>query len=383
MRGLDSFKRILSIVILATLTLFAAACQRPVAPPPETPLDLAWQARVTLNISRPAVSGGRLFVIDEQSRLAALDTTTGRKLWESPLTQVSHADDPVAVADGRVFATVQGQSGKVVALDAQSGKKLWENTFGLYRGEGQPVVQGGRVFFEATDATGTSASLRAADAATGATLWDAPAGSVIVTQPEIGDGVVYIGAYTYDAASNKGRSVSAIDMETGEVRWSYRSDLDLGHRFALDQERLYFGMDGGVVMARDAATGDPAWTARTGGRLSNAPSIAGGVVYAGTSDGALVALNARDGSTLWTLDAGSAILTEAVVYDGVVYLGTNSGYLIAVDAERGAALWKVQAPMQKRIGIPEYIPAMGTTPVIADGLLFYFNTDALNALRVE
>lgn len=382
---LDSWRShrvVLAGAVALAVVLGLAACN-PAAPAPETPLPVAWRAQVTDAVSRPAMGDGLVFVVDESSKLVALETMTGAKRWEADLTAASYSDDPVGVDGGLVFAGVQGDAGKVQAFDAKTGAQQWQTDLGPYRSDEHPVAQEGVVYFEAPSPDGATASLRAADAATGATRWEFPIGSYVVTAPLVGEDLVYVGAYEFDDASNKTRQVYAIDTATGAERWTYQSDLDLGDRFALDDARLYIGLDGGVVLARNAATGEPAWTARAGGRLSNSPAAAAGLVYVGTTDGEIVALNAEDGVERWRLAVGSPILTQATVADGVLYFGTNDGYLYAVDSLTGEEQWKVQSPLRKPFAAPGYVPAMATTPVVAGDLLLYFNGDALYALRLR
>ncbi|MCP4168882.1 MAG: PQQ-binding-like beta-propeller repeat protein [Chloroflexi bacterium] len=382
MRKLRSQGFVLTCTAALAVALWLAACS-PAAPAPETPLPLAWQARVTNVISRPTVSDGLIFVVDEFSNLIALDAETGTKRWEVDLTLAGHSDDPVGADGGSVFAAVHGDVGKVLAFDAKMGAQQWEMTFGPYHGDEHPIAHEGLVYFEATGLNGTTASLHAADAATGAAVWEFPIGSNIATSPILGRSLVYVGAYHFDGPSTKTRRVFAIDTATGQARWTYPSDLDLSGHFALDDARLYIGADGGVVIARDAATGGPAWTARVGGRLSSSPTVAGGLVYVGIKEGQMIALNAEDGAQRWGLDVGSPILTQAAVTDGVVYFGTNDGYLHAVDSLTGAEQWKVQSPLRKPLAVPDYVPAMGTTPVVTDDLLLYFDGNTLNALKLR
>ena len=366
------------------VALGLSACDAPApAPVPETPLPLVWQASVSNVINRPVVSDGLVYVVDEMGKLLALDVETGARQWQGDLTISSYGDYPVGVDGGRVFATAHGDAGKVLAFDAQNGGKQWEVTFGPARQTEHPTAHEGVVYYEATGPDGMTASLRAADAATGATVWDFPVGSYIATSPLVAGDLVYVGAYDFDTPTTKTRRVVAIDTATGEERWVYPSDLDLSGEFALDDAYLYFGADGGVVIARDAATGGPGWTARVGGRLSNSPTVVDDLVYVGTSDGQMVALNAADGTQRWSLDAGSPILSQATVSDGVVYFGTNDGYLYAADALTGAEMWKVQSPVRKQLGVPDLVPAMGTTPVVAGDLLLYFNGHTLNALKLR
>ena len=262
-----------------------AACS-PAVVAPETPLPLAWQTQVGNVINRPAVSENRVFVVDESGKLLALDIETGQKRWQADLAQSNHGDDPVGVDGGTVFAMVQSDAGKVLAFDAQEGVQQWATPSGPSRHGDHPVVHEGMVYFEATDPDAITANLRAVDAATGALVWEFPIGSYIATSPIVGEGLVYVGAYQFDGPSAKTRSVFALDAATGELRWTYPSDLDLSGKFALDDDHLYVGADGGVVIARDATTGGPAWTARVGGRLSNSPTVVDGLVYVGYQRGA-------------------------------------------------------------------------------------------------
>ena len=245
--------------------LWLAACG-PDLVAPETPLRLAWQTRVGDAMNRPAVSDGLIFVVDESGSLSALDVETGKKRWEADLALTNRPEDPVATDGGYVFAAAHGEPGKVLAFDARKGVRRWEAPFGPSRHGGQPVASEGVVYFEVTGPDAKTASLRAADASTGAALWELPVGSYVATSPIVGAGLVYVGAYRFDGPSEKTRRVLAVDKATGKVRWDYASDLDLSGRFALDEDHLYIGADGGVVIARDAATGGGAWTARGSAR---------------------------------------------------------------------------------------------------------------------
>lgn len=362
-------------------SLLLAACG-PDLVVPETPLPLAWQARVGPVINRPAASDGLIFVVDEGGRLIALDRESGKRRWMADLARSSSNEGPVAADGGRVVAAARGEPGKVVAFEARSGAQRWEVPFGPSLHAGHPVAAGGVVYFAAADPESGTVDLHAADAATGGALWACPIGSSIAAAPIVGAGLVYVGGYQLEGPAGTTRRVLAIDTATGRVRWVYPSDLDLSGQFALDRERLYLGADGGVVIARDAATGAASWTARVGGRLSNSPEVGGGLVYVGTRDGAMTALRAEDGTERWKLEVGSPVLTQVAVAGGRIFFGSSDGILHAVDAATGAEEWAVRSPRREPIGVQPYVPAMATTPVVAGDLLLYFNGNALNALEL-
>jgi outer membrane protein assembly factor BamB len=349
---------------------------------PETPLPLLWQVPVTDVISQPAVDHDLVYFIDEHGKLFALDIENGSEYWSVPLSVESHSKGPVGVDDGLVFALQHGDEGKVLAFDGQNGEEIWDSSFGPIRHGDHPIARDGVVYFEAISPDTLMASLVAADAASGVTLWEFQAGSNVVTTPILGDDLVYIGVYDYDEASVKSRHVYAIDITTGRNRWKYPSDLDLSGEFGLDNKNLYIGMDGGVVQARKAATGEPAWTARVG-QLSNSPSAVAGLVFVGNKDGEFIALDAGDGSQVWSLSVGSPVLTQAALYKDIIYFGTNEGYMYAVDARTGEELWKVLSPVRENPLIQDLVPAMSTTPVVSVDRLLYFNGHTLIALRLE
>lgn len=347
------------------------------------PLPVLWKNNVTSAINRPAVSNGLVFVITEQDMLLAFDLKTGAKKWETKVFLAGRSDAPVGTDGERVFVALGGDEAKVLALNATTGAAVWQVALGKQFGVGMhPVAQNGKVFFETPATASTPASLRMAEAATGKTVWDFPVGSYLVTPPVAGKELVFAGANQFDAASNRTTQVFAVEIATGKQRWAHKIEPELGKHLALDGDTLYLGMNGGVIQARNAATGAGVWTMRVGGTVNDAITASNGVVYVGTTDGALLALNAADGATRWALQTKSDIMTTPALAGGLVLAGGQDGYLRAAQADTGAEVWKVQSPLRKPFGQSEYIPPLSVSPVIADGALLYFNTEALYALKL-
>lgn len=347
------------------------------------PLPVLWKTRVTSAINRPAARDGMAYLITEQDMLQALDVKTGAKKWESKVFLAARNDVPVGLDAERVYVTQGGDDGKVVAFNANTGAVAWQVALGkVYANRAHPLARNQKVFFEVPSADGKTASLRAADSATGKTIWDFPVGSYLATPPIANDELVFVGANQFDAASNRATQVIAIEIATGKQRWAQKIEPELGKFFALDGGKLYLGINGGVIQARNAATGAGEWTVRVGGTINDSIAAQNNRVYVGTTEGDVLALNAADGSPVWTVHTKSAILTLPALANGQVFAGSQDGYLRALAADTGAEAWKAQAPLQKPFAQSEYIPPMSTTPVIADGVLLYFNTEALYALKL-
>ncbi|MBL4819678.1 MAG: PQQ-dependent dehydrogenase, methanol/ethanol family [Gammaproteobacteria bacterium] len=104
-------------------------------------------------------------------------------------------------------------------------------------------------------------------------------------------GQTYMGGSPMDSDAAKGEDyghLSAIDINTGEVKWRYMDNSPL---------------KAGVV------------------------STAGGVVISGSPSGKIFGLNAETGEELWTFNAGGGIRSQPVVYqvNGDTYLAIGAG----------------------------------------------------------
>ena len=131
-------------------------------------------------------------------------------------------------------------------------------------------------------------------------------------QPIVQDGVVYIVTGAHD--------VFALSVETGEILWSYKANLD---------DTI------NVICC--------GWTSRGVG-------LGDGRVYAGQLDGKLVALDQKTGAVVWSIQAepwqdGFSITSAPLYYDGLVLTGFAGGEfgirgrVKAYDAKTGSLVW--------------------------------------------
>lgn len=132
------------------------------------------------------------------------------------------------------------------------------------------------------------------------------------TQPIYYNGMLYIATGADD--------VSAIDVDTGEVKWTYSANLDQKistvccgwstRGVAIGDGRVYIGQLDATLVALDASTGNVDWTAtvgdwKNGETITAAPLYYNGKVYSGISGGEfgirgrLTAFDAGSGKELW------------------------------------------------------------------------------------
>jgi outer membrane protein assembly factor BamB len=121
--------------------------------------------RTTDASARPLRVGDKLFTTTERGGLACLKASTGKVVW--------HRDFSAGGQDGIEHLAACGhdlvagsQRGDVLRLSQGSGKTIWRTSLKQTLG-GPPIIVGDTVY-----ATRWGASLRAIDAASGATKWD-------------------------------------------------------------------------------------------------------------------------------------------------------------------------------------------------------------------
>ena len=334
----------------AAIALLAAACSKEddVAPPAELvdfdPLvrvDRVWSAGTgggddVLRLGlRPSVRGERVYVAGHGGDVHALETATGREIWETS-TDLALAGGP-AVGEGIVV--VGGSGGALIALDAESGEKRWQVMTG---GEviTAPTIENGIVVARTVD--GRLRGLRASD---GGEVWtyEQPVPPLTLR----GNGHPVVDGDMVFAGLDNGKVV-ALSLTTGELLWNTtvapsRGRTEIERLVDIDSPVRIMGDDVFVVgyqgriamLARE--TGQLWW----GRDMSSHRGLAadGDTLYVTTSDSTVVALRRRDGTPVWSQDAllRRSLTAPALAGDALV-VGDFEGYLHWLDAATGQLL---------------------------------------------
>ena len=337
------------------------------------------------------------FFVDFRTNAYALDAATGELLWKYHVGwhSTSNTTGSPALHDGRLFVPISSwevvvsgdpayecctASGAVAALDAATGDVLWYH----------------RVIPGYPEEAGTSEA--------GTQLW-APSGAPVWSSPTVDArrGLVYAGTgenYTRPTTDNSD-AIIAIDIETGELAWSFQAtpedaftmactsararqncpdppgpDFDFGMAPMLvtrpdGTEILVAGQKSGVVWALDPDDGGALlWSTRVG-----KGSALGGIHWGMASDGryayapvadrdavivdvnpdrepspGMYALDLMTGEVVWSVPAAmdtcegkrgcyAALSSAPTAIPGVVFSGGLDGHIRAYAADDGRILW--------------------------------------------
>jgi outer membrane protein assembly factor BamB len=174
----------------------------------------------------------------------------------------------------------------------------------------------------------------------GRVRWVRDLGSALNQTPRVdGEGVV--------VTDQSGR-VHALDLRTGETRWTTRLTEPEPRAFKLFSNvvaaagRLYLGSAAGGVYCLDAADGRCVWERSMNDWVRAAPALtSGGDVVVVDIDGEAAAFSADDGERRWSRRVTEApVLADVVAQDGVVLVADAALSLHALDEGDGHERWR-------------------------------------------
>ncbi|MBU2166623.1 MAG: PQQ-binding-like beta-propeller repeat protein [Alphaproteobacteria bacterium] len=250
---------------------------------------------------------------------------------------------PAVAENGRIFA-LDGED-TVTAMDAQSGSVIWRASVkpeGRESGGfgGGVALGGGKVFVSSGYRTMT-----AFDQTSGAMLWQTPVDVPIHGAPTVAGSRVYV--------VDIDNQILAFDVNTGSVEWSYRGIVEPARIMrasspAVTGDTVIAPMSSGEVFAFRAATGQPVWqeelsrTTRTSALseirdVAGRPVISRGFVYAASHSGVLASMDVRTGQSRWQVPV--AAVNAPLPVGDVVYIVSKAGELSVLNRETGQVYW--------------------------------------------
>ncbi|MDB4614228.1 acetylxylan esterase [bacterium] len=315
---------------------------------PEDGPPLRWKAPIGSGYSGPAVTGGRVFVMDRDSS----DLNEGEVLHEEP------------PKNKNFLRRLLPGNERVVCLDETTGKQLWKHeydcpysTVALYAigPRCTPTVDGDYVY--TLGAEGRLTCLQVVD---GKPVWSLDFKEKYnVEVPEWGfaghpliDGDLLI-----CVVGGKGATCVAFDKKTGEQRWSALSSSKPGYCppviHKVGSERHLVVWHGDAVDGLNPQTGEVYWSVpfkATFGMSVGAPQIEGRSMFimCFNRQSALIQIgdDNRSAKVVWEGNAKRGIggvLNTAVLAGGHIYACGNGGRYICAELSTGKQLWSTFA----------------------------------------
>lgn len=308
-----------------------------------------------------AITGGRVFVGDEEGVFHALELSSGKAIW-SFKTEGPIEATPLVLGKSVMIGSTDG---RLYALDVDTGAKHW-----VYE-TGDKIV-GGANYTKSPDGKADwvlvgsyDASLHCVDAATGKCVWTSQTDNFINGTPALlpGGEIIFGGcdsmlrivsvkdgkqerqieADSYVASSvavaadgkayvgHHGNAVLGLDPAQARVLWTYR---DRGFPYlssaAVSGDRVFIGGNDKRLHCIGRSDGKSLWQFSTRGKVDGSPVVCVDTVVVGSQDGRLYGVAVEDGTERWMLDLGAPVVASPAVSDGWIVIGTEDGVVHAL-----------------------------------------------------
>lgn len=261
----------------------------------------------------PVIEPGRVYVTFGSPGTAALDTRTGKVLWQRRDLECNHhrgaGSSPILFRDLLIMHFDGTDVQYIVALDKRTGRTVWRTDrsidFKDLGPDGKPKDEGdlrkaystphivhveGRPILVSLG----SMAMYGYEPTTGNELWrlEDRSGFSSSTRPVVGHGLVFYPTGFPTGELVAVRLASRRDVRDPQVAWRFTRGAPEKPSLVLADDLIFMVDDAGIVTSLEAKTGEMVWRARVGGTHSASPMLAGGRVYFFAEDGKTTVIEA-------------------------------------------------------------------------------------------
>lgn len=209
----------------------------------------------------------------------------------------------------------------------------------------------------------------------------------LTSPPIVADGALFV----IDAKA----TVSALDLETGALKWERKLAPDIDEKFrvrdlltptkasevgfgggvAYENGKIFVTSGFGFVAALDAATGEKAWEYKTEAPVRTPPTAYRGSVYFVTNVNDMIALDQATGEKQWnfqSFEESARILSSAspAAAGDLVVAPFSSGEVVAFLAGSGRPVWNDTLARNTQLTALSALNDIAGSPVIDRGLVY-------------
>jgi outer membrane protein assembly factor BamB len=252
------------------------------------PLHLAWQMYGSGQVSKPILAAGRVYAVDGEGNVFAVDIAKGEVVWQKKIANVQGAEHGLAYSEGRVY--LAAYDGTIYAIDAANGQVVWSYN----------------------------------------------SGSTVNSSPIVFDNRLFVG--------NWAGHLLALDVQSGDVLWNTEIEEIYSSDVAVFSETVYVVSRDGVLHAIEISSGSEKWQLTVGGvGNGRTPVIRDGILYfSATSE--VYAVDVDLGDVLWTQALSGLFYVKSVSVDEYfVYVSISEEYeIVALDRRNGEIRWRTE-----------------------------------------
>ena len=278
-------------------------------------------------IASPVIAGGRIYAMDADNTVVAIDAGSGSEIWSNKIRVESKGKTRQGRAG--VFERIKNP----LRLSDKGGNDRESVGGGVAAADGKVYVTSGLGVIEALDAN------------SGETIWRRRLATPMHSAPKVSGGRVF--------AISDDNELFALNASTGEVLWTYQGIIESARMLtspspAIVDDVVIAPFASGELVAMQVQNGNVLWqdSLSSSGRLTplatlndiaGGPAVADGYVIATAQSGVMSAFDLRTGQRIWTQPAGS--LGYPLIVGDFVYTVTTNAEVVCVSKISGAVVW--------------------------------------------
>lgn len=294
----------------------------------------------------PVIEPGRVYVTFGSPGTAAIDTQTGKVLWERRDLECNHfrgaGSSPIIFRDLLIMHYDGSDVQYVTALDKRTGRTVWKTPRSIdFRDlgpDGKPKADGDfrkafatpHIITVGGEPLLVSLGGKAAygyDPLTGREMWrlEEHGSHSASTRPVFGHGLLF-----YPTGFDSPKLVAVRpdgrgDVTATHVVWQFARGVPNKPSILLVDDLLYLVNDAGIASAVEAKTGELVWQSRVGGTFSASPIHAAGRIYLFDEDGKTTVIEAgREFTVLAENHLDNGFMSSPAVADNALFLRTRT-----------------------------------------------------------
>ncbi|MGH8636346.1 MAG: PQQ-binding-like beta-propeller repeat protein [Burkholderiales bacterium] len=294
----------------------------------------------------PVIEPGRVYVTFGSPGTAAIDTKTGKVIWERRDLECNHfrgaGSSPILFRNLLIMHFDGSDVQYVVALDKTTGKTVWRTPrsvdFKDLGPDGKPAADGDfrkafatpQIITVSGEPLLVSLGGRATygyDPMTGKERWriEERGSHSASTRPVFGHGMVF-----YPTGFDKSQLFAIRPDGTGDatathIVWKFGRSVPQKPSILLVDDLIYMINDVGIATAVEAKTGELVWQSRVGGTFSASPLYANGRIYVFDEDGKTTVLQAgREFKLLAENQLDNGFMASPAVAGNALFLRTST-----------------------------------------------------------
>jgi len=336
------------------------------------PFSVLWRHTTGYSKNNPAspVYAASTVYFPSGGALYALNAADGTTRWQYPADGKARTYFGTTPSLSGGFLYVTDDNGQAYKLDAATGKEIWTAKLeGAIRSA--PIISNGAVYF----GSGNS-HCYALSADTGQILWDTATGGAITTSPTITGGLV-----VFTSSDN---NVYSLNARTGKKGWAvpFAADPSLVPP-VYDGAALYITA-GDTVYSLDPNNGNRRSTIKLPTNVLIPPTVSSDSVYVITQTNVLYALTLA-GRERWKITLDAAETAPPLLAGSLLLVATQPGVLSGYDSVTGRLVWQYATQASATDSQPKYpSTSIYAAPIVAAGTLYVVSDDgSLTAFRSD